>query len=483
MKIPSAIVALLAFTLASHADEPNPFVKKEHAKSPAPPSGDSFVSLFEHILVPADQLDAWLEKNPLTGDASGLRAQARTWITENTARLDHTALSTGIAGREFSNESIVERIYATEYEPPDPGEWSAPTAFDTRNLGYSSGGSAGIEDGAMVLRAKTEWVEMLPHHAWNQLAEQTRQPDDVFIPRFRSIGVSRQHQDATGNRVQPDVFVDPKELAKFPTGSDQLRFDPGKTYLVLREDNEFQGPKVSPHPDTTVIPARKDPHHLVRLIFFTGNILPPTEPAKDSSLEINHLSLKFVRVRHPVFSAWIGQNDLIKTPDLAWTAAADWERNGTAETSVSLTTSNHSGPTSVLDSHVEVIYPTEYEPGELTPATDGKPAQREFSTACAFDTRNCGTKFSAEIIPDPKGAICKFDISHVTDCGRSVHHRIFRDGEWKTDMTMPIFATNRWNSETRVRRGEWLLVGSGTGVDEQRKPDPEHVILAFIKLD
>ncbi|GAA5129805.1 hypothetical protein JIN84_03815 [Luteolibacter yonseiensis] len=484
MKIPSTIAALSAFAFCCHAGEPNPFVKRDSEKSPAPPSGDSFVSLVEHILVPADQLDAWLDKNPLAGDASALRRQAQAWVAEKTARLDHTALSTGIAGREFSNESNLERIYATEYEPADPGEWSPPTAFDTRNLGYVSGGSAGIEDGAMVLRAQTGWVEMLlPHHAWNPLAEQTRQPDDVFIPRFRSIQVSRQREDAAGNRAEPDPFIEPKERAEFPPGSDQLRFDPGKTYLVSREDNESQEPKVSPHPDTTVKPSPKDPHHLVRLIFFRGNILPPAESTKDESLEINHLSLKLVRVPHLAFSNWVQENDLLETQEHAWSAVADWEKNGSAETTVSLTTANHAGSKCVLDSHVEVIYPTEYMPGKLVPATDGKPAQREYSLACAFDTRNCGTEFSAVISPDPKGAICKFEVSQVTDCGRSVHHRIFRDGEWKTDMTMPIFAVNRWNSEARVKRGAWLLVGSGTGVDDRRKPDPEHVILAFIKLD
>ena len=483
MKILPTVAALLAFALSSHAQEPNPFVKKETEKSPAPPSGDSFVSLVEHILVPADQLDAWLEKNPLPGDASNLRKQVQRWVGEKSARLDHTALSTGIGGRESLNSSVWERIYATEYEPPEPGEWPMPTAFDTRDIGYKQSGGAAIEDGAMLLRGKMEYVKMLPHHPWSQLAERTRQPDDIFIPRFRSIEVSRMRQDATGKRIPYNVFLQPKDIEKLPPGADQLRFDPGKTYLLSREDNDSQLAKVSPHPQTTITPEPKDPHHLVRLIFFRGNILPPVAATQSEPLEINSTSLKLIRVEQPVFSAWIQENDLLKIPDLAWAAATDWQKNGRSETTVDLTNTNPTGLKCRLERIEKVSYPTEWRPGKITPATEGKPAQRNFSKPTSFDTRDCGTALAGEMLPDPKGPICKLKISRTIDKGKTVHHRILRDGEWKPDITFPLFFSNYWNSEIRVKSGEWLLIGSGAEIDAKGNFDPEHTVLAFIKLN
>ncbi|GAA5129809.1 hypothetical protein JIN84_03820 [Luteolibacter yonseiensis] len=460
MKILRIIAALLAFTSASHADDP----ESEVAKSSGPPGGEQFVSLIEHILVPADQLDTWMKKNPLSEDASSLRKQARVWIKEKTARLDHTALSTGIAGREFSNSSIWEQIYATEYIPPKPGEWPIPTAFQSRNLGYSQNGGAEVEDGKMILRSKMDWYEMiLPQQAWDPLTERTRQPDDVFLPRFRGSRYARPVVDAAGNPLSSEK--------KFPIGADQLRFAPGKTYLVSREANDHTEPPPG------------EPHHLVRLIFFQGNILRRTEPSEDDSVAINHLSIKIIRLPHSVFSAWIQENDLFRIPDLAWAAAMGWQNQGTTETIGSLTTATHSGSKGIAGAVDEVSYPTEWEPGRLTPATGGKPAQLEFSEPTAFDTRNVGTSTEVEILPDAGGAIVQFEIKRVTESGKSVHQRIFRDGQWKTDMTMPIFATNHWSSQLRVKRGEWLLVGSGAATDGKGRLDPQHSVLAFIKLD
>lgn len=479
MKILHNLAVLLAFTFASHADEPNP----EIAKSPAPPGGNSFISLIEHILVPADQLDAWLKNNPLTEDASGLRKQAQIWIAEKTARLDHTALSTGIAGREFSNSSICEQIYATEYVPPKPGEWPIPTAFETRNLGYDQSGGAEIEDGTMILRAKMSYTGMLlPHHAWDELAERTRLPDDVFMPRFHSCDIRRQVLDAAGNPLPTDPFAS-SEKPSFPVGADELRFAPAQTYLVSRENDDIPEAADGSLPPPIIKQMPKDPRHLVRLIFFRGNIIPPTETLKNDSKEFRHLSLKIIRIPHSVLTAWIQENDLRKIPDLAWAAATDWQNNGTAETIENLTTATHTGSIGTSSNVEEVVYPTEWEPGRLIPAAGGKPARRESSEPTAFDTRNVGTSTEVEILRDPGGAIVRFGINRVMESGKSVHHRILRDGEWKTDMTMPIFTTNHWNSELRARRGEWQLVGSGAATDGNGRLDSEHSVLAFIRLD
>ena len=483
MKIRAALsVSLLAVAMNCLAEEPNPFVTRETKNAPTEASGDSFVTLTEHILVRADQLDAWLEKHPLADDASKLREVVQTWIKEGTARLDHTAVSTGTAGREYTNDSIWEQTYATEFEPPEPGDWPIPTAFDTRNLGYSVSGSAGIEQGAMLLRAKMDYSGMmLPHHAWNELAEQTRQPDDVFLPRFRMVVVERMVADDQGNQTQADPFAGPPQE---PAGLRDLRFDPGKTYLASRTDEDLKVPSSNRLPDEEAKPAPpRDPRHLVRLIFFRGTLLENPASLPAASAEIHHVSVKLIRVDHRTFSDWIQSNDLSKIPGLASTAADSWQKLGKAETSVNLIAPNNVGSTCNVETRQEVIYPTEWEPGELFPTADGKPRQRESSHAAAFDTRNVGTKLQAVIIPDPKGAVLSLALQRTSEGGKSVHHRILRDGEWKADVTYPIFNTNGWTSVLRVKQAEWMFVGSGSDINAKGKLDPDHSVLAFIRLD
>ena len=73
MKIRLVLLAvLLALPLA--AEEANPFVKKKPGEKPPVPSGEPFMVVEEQILVAAERLDAWLEKNPLNEDAASLRS-------------------------------------------------------------------------------------------------------------------------------------------------------------------------------------------------------------------------------------------------------------------------------------------------------------------------------------------------------------------------------------------------------------------------
>lgn len=483
MKIrPVVSVTLFAISLACHAQEPNPFVNPEPEKEvPTDATGDAFVNVSEQIVVPSELLDAWLEKNPMTKDASALREVVQTWIGEGKARLDHTAVSTGTSGRSFSNSSAWEQVYATEYEPPDPGDWPMPTAFETRNLGYTTEGNAGIEQGAMVIRAKMDYCGMLPHRAWSELAEKTRHPDDVFIPRFRSIEIKRD----TENARNQDPFGGPAAIAtqdpfaeqpKVPDSAEYIRFIPGVTYLAGRADNNLPN---SDAEKSAVNPPRRE----VRLFFFRGVMIGSSSAEKSFVPESHHVSAKLIRVDHGVFSNWLKEAELKEVPKIAWAAAQDWQKEGKAEVSTSLTSSNSAGSSNTIQSIEEVIYPTEWVRGQRVPGINGKPSQLESSLATAFDTRNVGCTLQTEVITDPKGAILQIVLERVAEGGKSVHNRILRDGEWKTDVTFPVFSSNVWKTEIRVKRGEWILIGSGSDIDAKGRLDPNHSVLAFVRVE
>lgn len=91
-------------------------------------------------------------------DSKALEAWRAQWIGDNTSLLVHAPVIALDEKSRMSGESILERIYPTEYEPPelpssaglkatdeDKGEWdrwlkaagkyAVPTAFDTRNTG------------------------------------------------------------------------------------------------------------------------------------------------------------------------------------------------------------------------------------------------------------------------------------------------------------------------------------------------------------
>lgn len=483
MKLIPSLVSLLAAASSCLAQEENPFLKEPAKKAPLAGAGGSFLTLEEHILVPSDLLDAWLEDRSLAGGAGELRAAAQEWIAEDKAVLDHSALSAGIVGRKFTNETKIEQIYATEYHPAKGrDEWQLPTSFETRNLGYALLGDAIREQGQLVVRAETETVRMLPHGAWDRLAEATREPSDIFIPRFRSIrnsqSIPRGNQEMSDDPFAPGTFVGSQK--SFPS------YRSGKTHLVLRVDDDIPEP-VAKMPKGNVPkyekPAGLAADRLVRLIFFRGEPIEDP-PAGDLPLPDElALSMRMIQVDHFQLCDWLQQRDLITADKELNQAVESWLQDGSAKIIRTLSGEVHKGVQSDLEDIKPLEYPTEYDPGKRVQTADGKSSQLEFSKPTSFEARNVGSSLQSLFTTDGGGLLMQLNLDRVIHGGYTVHERILRDGKWQPDITFPRFLSNSWVTALRPERGEWTLVGSGGEFAEDNDVDPDHAVLAFIKID
>lgn len=481
MKIIPSLVLLFAASSLISAQEENPFLKQTAKKTPEGEAGESFLTLAEHILVPSDLLDSWVEGHSLANDASELRAAVQDWIAEGKATLDFSALSAGVVGRPVNNESVLEQIYTTEYEPAPEGEWPMPTSFETRNLGYEVNGDAIREQDQLVLRAANSMCKMLPHRAWDRLAEETRQPDDVFMPRFRSIEVMQSPSSKESSGIDP--FASPRTL---PRNAAIPSYPAGKIHLALRVDDDLPEPVVKvPKGD---IPENENPPPLapdrpVRLIFFRGN---PVEdaPASDEPLpEDYQVSMKLIQVDHLLLSDWLQDRDLSAASRELNEAVEAWNQEGEIEVLRTLSGGGRNGTGTTLDDIKEVIYPTEYEPGKTSPATEGKPSEPVFANATSFETRNVGASLRSEITGDPRGLLMRLDMDRVMHGGYTIHHRILRDGKWESNVTFPRFSSNHWVTTLRAKKGHWMFVGSGSAFGENGDFDPTRTVLAFVKVE
>jgi hypothetical protein len=455
MKLLISLFPLLAAASLCPAQEENPFLKEPAKKAPLADAGGSFLTLEEHILVPSGLLDAWLEDRSLAEGADELRTAAQEWIAGDKALLDHSALSAGIIGRQFTNQTTIEQIFATEYEPAKGrDEWQMATAFETRNLGYTLQGDAIREQGQLVVRAATDTVRMLPHGSWDRLAEATREPSDIFIPRFRSIRNSS--------------------------------YTAGKTHLVLRADDDLPEP-VAKIPKGNVpeyeMPAGLAADRLVRLIFFRGKPIEDP-PASDKPLPDDFpLSMRMIQVDHFQLSDWLQQRDLGTADKELNQAVESWLKDGSAKIIRTLSGVVHKGVRSDLEDIKPLEYPTEYNPGKRVPSADGKASQLEFATPTSFESRNVGSSLQSEFSTDGSGLLMRLKLERVIHAGYTVHDRILRDGKWEPNITFPRFLMHSWVTALRPRRGEWTLVGSGGAFAEDGDVDPDHAVLAFIKVD
>lgn len=482
--IRSLVLLSLALPLTlCPAQEANPYLGQKEEITPVGPSGDSFLTLTEHVLVPADILDSWLAGRSITEDASELRAAVQDWIHEGKATLDHSSLTAGTEGRTFSNESVLEQIYGTEFMAPDtPGDWTAATSFETRNLGYGSNGDAVRKKGGLVIRAKTDLCKMLPHRAPDKVSEETRQPGDIFQPNFRSFFGS--HAPWTAEDSPDDTFD--SELFRRHGKSTPPSYPVGKIYLALRADEDLPEPIIKKSPDDksaneapTPLPANR----LVRLIFVRGDKTGSAPGSSDPLPNDYHVSAKLISVDHLAFSDWLQGRDITTASSELDQAIEKWNEDDKVTILRNLSGGGRSGTVTTLEDIQEIIYPTEWLLGERQKDPDGKPTELGLAMATSFETRNVGGSLQTEIDSDEGGPLLRLEFERIVHGGFSIHHRVLRNGEWVPDVTQPRFSDNSWNTSLRLKRGAWMLVGSGSAFGENSQFDPSRIVLAFVKVE
>ena len=472
MKTISSWILLLATASLCPAQEENPFLKQATNKAPSADADESFLSLEEHILAPANLVDGWLAGHPDEKDAGEFRAAVQDWIADGKATLDFSTLSAGIVGRDFKNESVLEQIYATELLPAgQEGEWKLPTSFETRGVGYEITGAGIRQKDGLVVRAEHKMTKMLSQQPWDKLTEETRETNDIFTPVFRVFRVQGALNDQVADTGREDGDV---------------RHPAGMTRLVSRDDENLPEPVIKVAKDDaggSEAEPEPDPDRPVRLIFFRNDPVAD-DPAADNPLPGDYLlSMRLIQVEQRQLSDWLQERELGSVAKELNEVLEGWSQDGGVEIVRTLSGAGRTGATTLIEDVNEVIYPTEYEPCRRTTSEDGKDSRLEFATATSFETRNVGSHLTSQIVQDPGGPLLKLEMDRVIHSGFTVHHRTLRDGEWVADMTMPRFSTNRWWTTLRLKRGEWMLVGSGAAFKEKGEIDHDHLVLAFVKVE
>ncbi len=463
---------MLAAASLCPAQEENPFLKQTTKKAPAADAGKSFLSLEEHILAPANLVDAWRAGHPEKKDAGEFRAAIQDWIADGKATLDFSTISAGIVGREFQNESILEQIYAIGLlRAGQEDEWKLPQSFETRHVGYQITGEAIRQKDGVVVRAVHTMTKMLPQQPWDKLTEETRQPDDIFTPRFRNFRVPGELNDKEADTARQ---------------AGEVSYPAGITHLALRADEDLPGPVVNEAKEESSgneTEPELAPDRPVRLIFFRDDPVADAPAADDPLPEDYLLSTRLIQVNQRQLSDWLQKRDLSSAAKEFHEALEGWSQDGGVEVVRTLSGAGRTGTTTLIEDAQEIIYPTEYEPGRRTTSEDGKDSRLEFATATSFETRNVGAYVTSRIMPDPGGPLLQLEMERIIHSGFTVHHRVLRDGEWVADMTMPRFSTNRWGTTLRLKRGEWMFVGSGAAFKEKGEVDHAHLVLAFVKVE
>ncbi len=465
-RLTTTLAILLAFPAFGPAQEANPFDKSKGKPAPARENPDleatstehhaptTFAKLTETILVQADVLNAWMEENPPQAEAAKLRDAVQGWIADGKATPDHTSLSFGNIGKESMTVSARNLSYPTEFTTA-PGataaSWPHPLAWETTALGYTLVDSW-ESDGNEKVKSTCDykWNSLgQAFNSFNQLLEQTHRPGDILNPSFRA----QQFISAT---------------------------TAGKPALLLRADEPLnpasEGTKPNPRRARLVF-SQTEPQA-------AGAPRQASKPAGEPCL----VSTKLVRVDHRTYSDWLRKTGLRSASATAWPATGGWIKSGSAKVTDELSGSmRRLGEETRLHSVEDVYYPAEWELSNSTPAKDSSSLpEMNFSLPGALERGQNG--LTLQLTPEKgEGASSEIQLTYAFSrsqlAGKMVYSRIHQHGQWVPDATMPVFATNKWEGVLRLERGVWTLVGSGSDFDEKGELDPNHAVLAFLRID
>ena len=143
-----------------------------------------------------------------------------------------------------------------------------------------------------------------------------------------------------------------------------------------------------------------------------------------------------------------------------------------------------------VESIEELIYPTEYEPSEITPPKEGRATKANTKitppTPCAFETRNVGLTLEVEpkIREDHKSVELKFVPELVYHTG-NISYSDWNDKKAgvKNAIAMPKFFTLRANTNLVVADGSYRLATVHSPKDKNGKLDRTRKVLCFVKVD
>ncbi len=153
-----------------------------------------------------------------------------------------------------------------------------------------------------------------------------------------------------------------------------------------------------------------------------------------------------------------------------------------------------SGQRAKVESIKEFIYPTEYDPPEISegarkgtnanaPVIIGEAAIAP-PNPTAFEMRPVGTTFEVDPVVGADGITIELNLAPeiVYHAGNTVYGK-WKTPEAETEVTQPEFYTMKVSTAITTISGQYQLVTSATPNNEGGDPDRERKVLVFVRAD
>lgn len=179
-------LAFALLLLPLHGQEPfNPFKKIPHLPKDPNDLPVTVANHIEHFLVPKDFLHQWQANHPAEKITRDL---VSNWVDQDQASVAESFFLSTRLDQSLSLHTGQSLTYPVEFAPPNfPGEWNIPSAFDEKWLGsYVDATFTHGDQESLQARFIIGDVQLLGSDSHSTFIEETRDPDDLFMPLFKT---------------------------------------------------------------------------------------------------------------------------------------------------------------------------------------------------------------------------------------------------------------------------------------------------------
>lgn len=406
----------------------DPFVKEKEKKVEAGGNGPATYTnagmVVQHIDVERGRWQQWLAANQPSLDATLLRKEVETWIAAGDAKLAESSLVMGKSGQRAKVESARFQIYPHEHLP-DPSGQSFPDSIECRNVGTTTEVDLILtSDGSVEVNFAPERVT------------------------YAGETPPREEAGVREGDIRHPLFLTQKATT-------QVTLDPQQWGLVGSETSLEM-----PDSHQTLIFVRPVLH---RFEESAANEEAPSEGIISFTwVEMSHEAFNVSLMKGSDPSAWVG-GGLYQE--------AESSEAGTIERRILFF---RTGQRCKNETISEQRYATEF----VQSANGG------FATPVAWETRNVGVTVEIDPVISPGGGVLDLNLAPEFSSfwGRDVLHRILHEGEWKPNVTMPVFYSMQPTTQLSLPLNVPVLVAAMSPPDENGRTDPSRKVLLFVKF-
>ncbi|MEM7697669.1 MAG: hypothetical protein AAF236_04610 [Verrucomicrobiota bacterium] len=189
---------------------------------------------------------------------------------------------------------------------------------------------------------------------------------------------------------------------------------------------------------------------------------------------------EFIEVQGEAFADWVFQNPLSSDAGELRKAVEEWIETEQGTAIERLVVTSQSGQRAKVEAVTEQIYPTEFDPVEITAAEGGVIQSPPNPTA--FETRNVGATLEVDAVVGEGGEI---NLNLAPEVVQFVGYEDLETSVGEKSLKQPIarFHAAKTTTQVNLRSGQYGLVGVSKLAISSFPEDENAVLLIFVRVD